>query len=156
MTRRRSDTLLGILAIVILIAIVATQVHYIAIYGINNRYWPHHLAEEAKEQCQRREYIQALRTYVRAYTLAIEGETRLFVAQLIIKRMNSFTDDTQYEQELSLCRLASRLAGRHDPEGVIGSRCATLETLIAVRDCEQSCSGVCNYIGSKLVCSDNN
>jgi hypothetical protein len=146
----------GVLAIVILIAVVAAQVNCIAMYGINNRYWPRHLTEEARAQYQRGEYVQAAGTYVRAYTLALEGEVRLFLVQPIMRLENSITDPVQYEQALKLCRLASRLAGRHDPEGVIGSRCATLQELIAIRDCERSCFGKCNIIiDGEYTCNDD-
>jgi hypothetical protein len=155
-TKRRREVLLCILAIVILIAVVAAQVNRIAMYGINNRYWPRHLVEEARIQRQKGEYIQAVGSYVRAYTLALEGETRLFLTQPIIRRVNSLGGSAQYEQALKLCRIASRLAGRHDPEGVIGSSCATLEEILAIQDCERSCSGKCNIIiDGEYACNDD-
>lgn len=143
----------GIFIVVSFVIAACLKLNQSVIYAINNNHLPRQVANEAMEQRQSGEYLRALLTYSNAYMLALDGEIRLFIARVILRGiMNNPYIPMQYEGQLRWCKVASGIAGQHDPEGVIGSGCATISTLIEIRDCEQSCSGKCNYVNSDLIC----
>jgi hypothetical protein len=110
--------------------------------------------ENARENWQKGNHLEAMKEFTYVYERGLSGELRWLVSRPFIWQMNRLGDEN-LNRQLRLCRLANTImSGRYDPEGIIGNRCAGIELTILLRNCELNCNGECRWVDGEFVCKD--